>query len=55
MIRPTITKTLAIAALTALGLGIAPMAKAESKGCSNATLKGTYAHTASGFELGRPP
>jgi len=54
MIRPTITKTLAIAALTALGLGIAPMAKAESKGCSNATLKGTYAHTASGFELAPP-
>jgi hypothetical protein len=54
MIRTTITKTLAIAAVLALGLGIAPMAKAESKGCSNATLKGTYAHRASGFETAPP-
>ena len=54
MKRTTVTKTLAIAALTALGLVTAPMAKAESKGCSNATLKGTYAHTASGFELAPP-
>ena len=54
MIRTTITKTLAIAAVTALGLVIAPMAKAESQGCSNATLKGTYVHTASGFETAPP-
>jgi hypothetical protein len=54
MIRATMTKTLAIAAVTALGLGIAPMAKAEKKGCSNATLKGAYAHRASGFEIAPP-
>jgi hypothetical protein len=53
-IRTTITKTLAIAAVTALGLCIAPIAKAESKGCSNATLKGAYAHRASGFETAPP-
>jgi hypothetical protein len=50
----TITKALAIGAVTALGLCIAPMAKAESKGCSNATLSGTYAHRASGFETAPP-
>jgi hypothetical protein len=54
MKRTTVTKTFAIAALTALGLGIAPMANAQTKGCSNATLKGTYAHTASGFEVAPP-
>jgi hypothetical protein len=54
MIRTIITQTLAVAAVTALGLGIAPMAKAEGKGCSNATLNGTFAHRASGFETAPP-
>ena len=39
--RNTAAKTFAIAAVTALALGIAPTAKADNKGCSNATLKGT--------------
>ena len=54
MQRSTITKTFAIAALTALALGIAPMARADNKGCSNASLKGTFSHTASGFEIVPP-
>ena len=44
-----ITKTFTIAAVTALAMGIAPAAKAHDKGCSNATLKGAYSHTATGF------
>lgn len=46
--------TLAIAAVAALALGIAPAAKADNKGCSNATLKGTFVHAASGFEAAGP-
>jgi hypothetical protein len=54
MKRSTIGKAFAIAAATALALGIAPVAKADNKGCTNATLKGTYVHTASGFETAPP-
>ena len=54
MKRSTIAKTFAIAAVTALALGIAPTAKADNKGCSNATLKGTFAHTATGFVTAPP-
>ena len=50
MKRSTIGKSFAIAAVAALALGIAPAAKADNKGCSNAMLKGTFVHTASGFE-----
>jgi hypothetical protein len=49
MKRSTVAKTFTIAAVTALALGLAPVAKADDKGCSNATLKGTFAFTASGF------
>ena len=51
MKRSTIGKTFAIAAVA---LGIAPPAKAADKGCSNATLRGTFVHTASGFEISPP-
>ena len=54
MKRSTIAKTFTIAAVTALALGLAPTAKADDKGCSNATLKGTFAYTASGF-ITSPP
>ena len=54
MKRSTLAKTCTIAAVTALALGIAPMAKADNKGCSNATLKGTFAHMATGF-ITAPP
>jgi hypothetical protein len=49
MKRSTIGKTFAIVAVAAVALGIAPPAKAADKGCSNATLRGTFVHTASGF------
>ncbi|MBV9768870.1 MAG: hypothetical protein JOZ32_04805 [Bryobacterales bacterium] len=48
MNRSTIAKNFAIAAVTVLVLGIAPTAKADNKGCSNATLRGTYAYTSTG-------
>ena len=44
-----IAKTLTIAAVTTLALGIAPKAKADDKGCSEATLKGHhFAYTSTG-------
>lgn len=51
MKRYSIVKTLNIAAVAVLALSIASSAKADNKACSNATLKGTFAHTASGFEI----
>ena len=50
----TMAKSLTIAAAIALALTVAPTARAGEKGCSNATLKGTFAHTASGFEIAPP-
>ena len=50
----SIARTFAIAAVTALALAIAPRAKAEDKGCSNATLRGTYAYTSTG-SIAAPP
>src|SRR5262249_60478557 len=49
MKRSTFGKTFAIAAVTALGLGVAPTAKASDKGCTNASLKGTFSHIGTGF------
>ena len=37
------------AAITVLALGVTPMANAQNKGCSNATLKGTFAEKDAGF------
>ena len=54
MKRSTIAKTFTMAAVTALALGISPAAKADDKGCSNATLRGTYAQTGSGV-ITAPP
>jgi hypothetical protein len=54
MKRSTIAKTFAIAAITVLALGVAPTAKADNKGCSNATLTGTFAFTSSGV-ITSPP
>jgi hypothetical protein len=51
----TITTTFTIAAAAALALGTAPDAKAEIKGCSNATLKGSFSHTGSGSVTAPPP
>lgn len=52
--RNTIAKTFTIAALTALTLSIAPTATAADKGCSNASLIGTYARRDSGTILSPP-
>jgi hypothetical protein len=55
MKRTNIANTLTIAVATAFALGIAPTAQAADKGCSNATLKGTFAYTNTGFVTAPPP
>jgi hypothetical protein len=50
----TIAKTFAIAAVTALALGIAPAANAQDKACSAATLQGTFVYTSTGFIVAAP-
>jgi hypothetical protein len=54
MNRSSIATTFTIAAVTALALGLAPAARAQNKGCSNATLQGTFAHTDTGFGIAPP-
>jgi len=54
MKRSTISKTFSMAGVIALALGISSPAKASDKGCSNATLRGTYAQTGSGV-ITAPP
>jgi hypothetical protein len=53
MKRSTIAKTFAIGAVAALALGLEPLAKAEARTCSNATIKGAFAKTDQGFVI--PP
>ena len=50
----SIARTFTMAAVTALALAISPTAKADDKGCSNATLQGTFAYTSTGF-ITAPP
>jgi len=50
----TIAKTLTIAAVTALVLGIGPRAKADGRRCSEANLRGTFAYTSTGFIVAAP-
>jgi hypothetical protein len=50
----TIAKTLAVAAITALVLGMAPTANAQDKHCSLATLQGSFAYTSTGFIVAAP-
>jgi len=47
-------KTLTIAAVTALALGIAPAAQAADKGCSNLSLTGTFAYRTVGSIVAAP-
>jgi hypothetical protein len=55
MKRATAANTFAIALATVLILGIAPLAQAgDGKGCSNATLAGTFVFTATGFLVAPP-
>jgi hypothetical protein len=50
----TIAKKFAIAALTTLALSVSPAAKADDKGCSNASLYGTFADKDTGFIIPGP-
>jgi hypothetical protein len=52
--RNTIAKTLGLAALAALALFSAPTAKADNKGCSNATLNGSFSDKDSGWIIPGP-
>jgi len=47
-----IAKAFAITVAAALAMGIAPKAQANDKECSDATLKGTFAFTSTGFITG---
>jgi hypothetical protein len=47
-------KTFTIAAVTLLALGLAPAAKADDKGCTNASLNGTFSQKGSGV-ITAPP
>jgi hypothetical protein len=55
MKRTTIAKTFTIAAVAALALAAAPTANADNKGCSNATLKGTFSDRDTGWIFLAPP
>jgi hypothetical protein len=50
----TIPNRLAIALVAALGLYLTPAARGSDKGCSKATLNGTFAYTNTGF-ITAPP
>lgn len=52
--KSTFAKTFAIAAVTALALGITSTANAEGKKCSEATLEGAFAYTSTGFIVAAP-
>jgi hypothetical protein len=54
MKRSNTARTFALGAVAAVALAMAPMAKAESKPCSNATLKGVFAQKDVGF-ITAPP
>lgn len=54
MKRSNTAKTFAIAAISALALSIAPAAMAADKGCSNATLQGTFAFNGTGTIISPP-
>ena len=47
-------KNCAIAVAIALGFSVVPGAKAADKGCSNASLTGTFAYTTTGSILAPP-
>lgn len=55
MNRRTIAKAFTIAAVTTLTLGLTLSASAQDKGCSNATLKGTFADKDTGFIMNPAP
>lgn len=54
MTRSTIARAFAIGAIAAFALGSAPMAKAERKECSIATLEGSFVRRDTGFVTAPP-
>jgi hypothetical protein len=54
MTRNSTAKTFAIGAVAALALGLAPLAKAERKECSVATLEGSFVRRDTGFVTAPP-
>ena len=54
MKRTLSAKTFAIAAVAVLALGLAPTAKADDKGCTNATLNGTFSQKGTGVIVSPP-
>jgi len=54
IMKRSFAKTLTATAITALALGIASTAYADDKGCSNVTLRGTFAYTSTG-SIAAPP
>ena len=54
IMKRSIVRTLTVAAAAALALGIASSANAQDKGCSNATLRGSYAQIGTGV-ITAPP
>jgi hypothetical protein len=54
MKRSTIAQTFTMAAITVLGLGISSPAQAADKGCSNATVRGSYSQNGSGVVVAPP-
>jgi hypothetical protein len=54
MKRSTIGKTFTMAVVATLALALSSTAKASDKGCTNATLRGSYAQTGSGV-ITAPP
>ena len=50
----TMVKTFAVAAVTAFALSTAPTANAENRGCSEASLHGTFAYTSTGYIVAAP-
>jgi len=51
IMKRVVAKTFAIAAAATFALSLAPTAKAQNKGCSNATLKGAFVDNAIGFSV----
>jgi hypothetical protein len=51
MKRSTVAKAFTFAAFTALAMAIAPTASAADKGCSNTSIKGTFAFRATGSHM----
>ena len=54
MTRNSIARTLAMGAVAAFALNLAPLAKAERKECSAATLEGSFVRTDTGFVTAPP-